>query len=308
MAKFEIQAIKGVIPALVTTFDEHENFDESRMRTLVRHLLKEGVDGFYLTGSTGEAFLMTLDERKRVVEVVMEEVAGQVPVIVHVGDIGTKKSIELAKHAYASGADAISSVTPFYWRFSETDIFNYYQDITASTPLPMIIYNISLAGLVSFDLVKKLATIEGVKGIKYTALSHFEIRKIKQELGEDFMVYSGSDEMAISGLSFGSDGIIGSFYNVIPELFLDLYRQFKAGNIQAAIVRQEQANRIILKAVEYDYIALMKRMLAWSGIDAGYSRKPFTNYFGEAEQNIRAIFKTMRDEHHLNDVQFMKNL
>ena len=251
---------------------------------------------------------MTIEERKRVVEVVMAEVAGQVPVIVHVGDIGTKKSIELAKHAYESGADAISSVTPFYWRFSDTDIFNYYKDITESTPLPMIIYNISLAGLVSFDLVKKLATIEGVKGIKYTASTHFEIRKIKQELGEDFMVYSGSDEMAISGLAFGSDGIIGSFYNVIPELFLDLYRQFKAGNFQAAVTRQEQANRIILKAVEYDYIALMKRMLAWSGIDAGYSRKPFTNYSGEMEQKIRTQFKEMRNEHLLTDVQFMKSL
>jgi N-acetylneuraminate lyase len=297
MAKFDIKAITGVIPALVTTFDENENFDEPRMRVLVRHLLQTGVNGFYLTGSTGEAFLMTIEERKRVVEVVMDEVAGLVPVIVHVGDIGTKKSIDLAKHAYEAGADAISSVTPFYWRFSETDIFHYYKDITESTPLPMIIYNISLAGLVSFDLVKKLASIEGVKGIKYTASTHFEIRKIKQELGEDFMVYSGSDEMAISGLTFGSDGIIGSFYNVIPELFIDLYRQFKAGNFQAAITRQE-----------YDYIALMKRMLAWSGIDAGFSRKPFTNYSGETEQKIRAQFKEMRNEHRLTDVQFMKNL
>lgn len=153
-----------------------------------------------------------------------------------------------------------------------------------------------------------MASIDGVQGIKYTALTHFEIQRIEQELGEDFMVYSGSDEMAISGLTFGSDGIIGSFYNVIPELFLDLYRQFKAGNIQAAIIQQEKANRIILKAVEYDYIALMKRMLAWSGVDAGYSRKPFTNYSGEMEQKIRAQFKVMRDEHHLTDVQFMKSL
>lgn len=308
MTRFDIQEIRGVIPALITPFDMDENFDEIMMRNLVNHLLKTGVNGFYLTGSTGETFLMTPDERKRVVEVVLDEVAGRVPVIVHVGDIGTKKSIELAKHAYAAGADAISSVTPFYWRFSETDIFNYYKDITDSTPLPMIIYNISLAGLVSFDLIKKLATIDGVKGIKYTASTHYEIQKIKQELGQKFIVYSGSDEMAISGLSYGADGIIGSFYNVIPELFIDLFRKFQTGNIAGAISRQEQANRIILKAVEYDYIALMKRMLAWGGLDAGFARRPFTNYTGQAELEIRELFKAMRDDYHLDDVNFMKQL
>lgn len=308
MAKFEIQEITGVIPALITPFDEHENFDETRMRNLVSHLLQAKVDGFYLTGSTGETFLMTLEERKRVVEVVMAEVAGQVPVIVHVGDIGTKKSIELAQHAYAAGADAISSVPPFYWKFSNDDIFSYYKDITESTPLPMIVYNIPLAGLFGYDMIKRLATIDGVKGIKYTASTHFEIQKIKQDLGQDFMVYSGSDEMAVSGLSFGSDGIIGSFYNVIPELFIDLYQKFHAGDIHAAIALQEQANRIILKAIEYDYIALMKRMLAWSGVDAGYARKPFTNYTGSQEQEIRDVFKAMRDTHQMSSVQFMKRL
>ncbi len=79
-------------------------------------------DGFYLTGSTGECFTMTAEERNLVVDTVIDQVKGRVPVIVHVGDIGTKKSIELAKHAYEAGADAISSVPPFYWKFRADDI------------------------------------------------------------------------------------------------------------------------------------------------------------------------------------------
>ncbi|WP_312641507.1 dihydrodipicolinate synthase family protein [Hydrogenoanaerobacterium sp.] len=308
MAKFDIKDITGVIPALITTFDEHENFDEQRMRTVTRHLLNEGVDGFYLTGSTGETFLMTPEERRRVVEVVVDEVQGKVPVIVHVGDIGTKKSIEHAKHAYEAGADAISSVPPFYWRFSEDNIYNYYKDITESTPLPMIIYNIPLAGLVGYDTIKRLATIEGVKGIKYTATTHFEIMKIKQELGQDFMIYSGADEMAVSGLAFGADGIIGSFYNVIPELFQDIYKLMKQGDVNRAREKQEIANKIILKAVSYDYLALMKRMMAWGGVDAGYARKPFTNYSGECEESIKAEFSTIKKENNITDIKFMKEL
>lgn len=308
MAKFEIKDITGVIPALITTFDEQENFDEKRMRLITRHLLDEGVDGFYLTGSTGETFLMTPEERRRVVEVVVDEVKGKVPVIVHVGDIGTKKSIEHAKHAYAVGADAISSVPPFYWRFSEDDIFGYYKDITESTPLPMIIYNIPLAGLVGYDTIKRLASIEGVKGIKYTATTHFEMMKIKQELGEDFMIYSGADEMAVSGLAFGADGIIGSFYNVIPELFQAIYQLMKQGDVKGAMEKQELANKIILKAVSYDYLALMKRMLAWEGLDAGYARKPFTNYSGEQEEHIKAEFRAMKNTNNVTGVKFMEKL
>jgi len=112
MAKFSDADLRGVIPALITPFDEQENFDEKRMRAVVDHLLNKGVNGLYLTGSTGEGFLMTPDERKQVVEVVVDQVAGRVPLISHIGAIGTKVSIDLAKHAEKAGVDALSSVPP----------------------------------------------------------------------------------------------------------------------------------------------------------------------------------------------------
>ncbi|MBN2656028.1 MAG: dihydrodipicolinate synthase family protein, partial [Spirochaetales bacterium] len=153
MAKYNVNEIKGVIPALVTTFDRDENFDEKRMRNLVEHLIGKGVDGLYLTGSTGEGFLMTPGERMKVVEVVVDQVNGRIPLIAHVGAIGTKISIDLAQQAASAGVDAISSVPPFYWKFGADDVFNYYKDITGSTDLPMIVYNIALAGLVGFEQV-----------------------------------------------------------------------------------------------------------------------------------------------------------
>ena len=227
MNKFDIKDFKGVIPAVLTVFDKDENIDELGMRQLVSYLIGKGVDGLYLTGSTGEGFTMSSEERKRVVEIVIDETKGRVPVVVHVGAIGTKLSIDLAKHAEEVGATGISSVPPFYWKFNENQIVKYYEDIANSCSLPMIVYNVPLVGLLGMNAIKRLAQIENVKGIKYTALSHYEITQIKDEIGDDFLVYSGCDEMSMSGLLAGADGIIGSFYNIMPELFINIYNYIK---------------------------------------------------------------------------------
>ena len=99
MSRFEMNQIRGVIPAMLTFFDKEENVDTDCTRRMVEFMLEHGADGFYLTGSTGECFTMTMEERNLVVDTVIDQVKGRVPVIVHVGDIGTKKSIELAEHA-----------------------------------------------------------------------------------------------------------------------------------------------------------------------------------------------------------------
>ncbi|MCF8002472.1 MAG: dihydrodipicolinate synthase family protein, partial [Halanaerobiales bacterium] len=239
MRNFELNEIKGVIPALMTVFDKDELLDEKNMRGLVSYLIDKGVNGLYLTGSTGEGFLMSLSERKKVVEIVIDETDGKVPIIVHVGAIGTKNSIELAQHAHQKGADAVSAVPPFYWEFQKEHIYKYYKDIAEATPLPMIIYNIHLAGMMGYESIKELSLIENVRGIKYTATSHHEISTIKDEIGEDFMVYSGSDEMALSGLVNGADGIIGSFYNLMPELFKVIYSAVKNNDLKTAKKNQQ---------------------------------------------------------------------
>lgn len=305
MVNFELNRIMGVIPALITPFDENENFDEKRMRNLVEHLLKKGIHGLYLTGSTGEGFLMTPDERKRVVEVVADQVNNRIPLIAHIGAIGTRISIDLAKHAADVGVDALSSVPPFFWKFDNESIFNYYRDITASTELPMIVYNIELAGLVGFELVKRLSTIEGVKGIKYTSTAHFEVMRMKEELGRDFLVYSGCDEMAMSGLSFGADGVIGSFYNLMPELFIAIYEALQNNDLKRAKEKQRVANIIIMHLSQKNYIGIMKRALSWMGVDAGYCRSPFSKYDLDDEAEMKKEFRFLKKKHGIIGVDFL---
>ncbi|ODT50988.1 dihydrodipicolinate synthase family protein [Devosia sp. 63-57] len=301
-----LSTIKGVLPALVTPFDENENFDEGRMRAIVDFLIGRGVDGLYVTGSTGEAFMMSPDERKRVLEVVTDEVKGRVPVIAHIGAISTHLSIDLARHAEKVGADALSSVPPFYWGFSQDQVVSYYTDITASTGLPMCAYNVPLAGLFGFDMIKRLAEIPGVEGIKYTAPTHHDIMRIKAEIGSDFVIYSGADEMAMSGLAFGADGIIGSFYNAIPEIYLALYAAVKAGDMAKAKALQEVGNAIIFFTLPRSPIAAIKRAMAWQGADAGYCRKPFGNFYSAAEEeSLKAEFRAFKAERGLTGVNFL---
>lgn len=309
MAKFEMKDMTGVIAAMITLFDEQENVDVKRTEDLVDFLLEQGIDGFYLTGSTGEGFLMTPEERKLVVETVVNRVAGRKPVIVHVGDIGTKKSIDLAKHAYEAGADAISSVPPFYWKFSQEDIYNYYKDISEATPLPMIVYNVPLAGLMGTDLLLRLCQMPNVKGLKFTGKDHDQMSHLKDVLGKDFIIYSGCDEMAFSGLSVGTDGIIGSFYNVMPELFKKIWDCVHNGDLKEGARLQKIGTEIILASIQYDYLALMRNMIRWQGVDAGYSRRPFRNYKEEELEDFKEELRAIAKRYQVTDeVNFLKFL
>jgi N-acetylneuraminate lyase len=307
MPRFAPTQIKGIIPALVTPFDENEGFDETRMRSCVRFLLGRNVNGLYLTGSTGEAFLMSPEERKRAVEVVVDEVAGRIPVIAHVGAIGTRVSIDLAQHAESTGVDAISSVPPFYYSFSQDQILSYYRDLTGSTGLPMIAYNIPLAGVMGLDLIKRIADISGVTGIKYTAATHHEIMRLKAEVGQHFRIYSGSDEMALSGFSFGADGLIGSFYNLIPEVFMSLNEAMATERIEDARNLQRVANTIIFFSLARNMFMVIKRAMAWQGADAGYCRRPIGSYVDLAwEERLKAEFRKLATDNDLEAAAFLK--
>lgn len=302
MKRYNITEIKGVIPATLTFFDENELVDERRTRDMIEFMLSTGVDGFYLTGSTGMCFTMTLEERKRVVEIVVDQVQGRVPIIVHVGDIGTKKSIELAQHAERVGADAISSVPPFYWKFGAENIYQYYKEIAESTSLPLIVYNIQLAGIMDKELLLRLSQIENVKGLKYTARSHDELGQLKDMLGAEFMIYSGCDEMAFSGLAFGADGIIGSFYNAIPEVFLSISKCVKENKIDEGIQLQKIANEFIFACLEYDFPSCLYQVLRWRNQDAGYGRKPFLQYTEEQLASLKSKLEEIQKQYPIKEL------
>ena len=280
-----IKDFRGVIPAVLTVFDRDENFDEQGTREFIRYLLSFNIGGLYLTGSTGEGFLQNSGERNRQVDIVMEEVNGKVPVVVHVGAIGTKETIALAKHAEKAGATGISSVPPFYFKFTEQQILGYYADVAGSTSLPMIVYNIPLAGMMNVETVKKLSEIENVWGIKYTGTALYEETLYRAACKEGFQIYGGCDELGASNMAVGVDGIIGSFYNVIPDLYEKIWDAVHKNDQMTAQKLQKEALEIIMAGLGTgSCMATLKVWLRTAGIPAGYARRPFNNFTPEEEE------------------------
>lgn len=303
MSKFTIKDFKGVIPASLSIFDINENLDIEATKKFTEFLLGFDIHGLYLTGSTGEGFLMKSEERMDAVKAVMEVAGDKVPVVVHVGNIGTKRTIELAKQAKEAGATAISSVPPFYWHFNSKQIFNYYKDIAEAVDLPMIIYNVPLAGMMSAEMIKELSQIENIKGVKYTNTDIYQIPLIKEAVGEDFMVYGGADELASSNLLVGVDGIVGSFYNLIPDLFVQIDQAIKNNEVGKAYDLQKNAVKIISYLVDGgNMVAGIKAVLREAGINAGYARKPFINFYDEDQRNLAKGLLDLANKNHMENI------
>ncbi len=309
MKTFDLENMNGVIPAMITSFNKDESINKEGIRKTVDYLVSQKVNGLYITGSTGETFLMSQQEKKNVIEIIVEEVNGRVPVIAHIGSIGTKITTELGEYAEKIGVDALSALPPFYYSFSNDEIFNYYKDISNSSNLPITVYNISHAHLMDLDMLKKLASIENIKGVKYTASTHFNFNKIKKEIGESFKIYSGMDEMALSGLMAGADGIIGSFYNLMPEMFVNIFQQVQKNRIIEAKKTQEKINTIILYALKKSGYPFIKMGLKWLNIDSGYVRRPFKSIIdSENEKIIEEELKILKTENDLSEIKFLENL
>ncbi|MBQ0125175.1 MAG: dihydrodipicolinate synthase family protein [Clostridiales bacterium] len=265
---------RGIMPALVSPVDENGKIKESAVREIMRWQLSQGVDGFYLSGSTGEGFLLRPEERMKLLETALEEAGSKAKIIVHTGAIDLPTTLELTRHASDAGADAVSSVSPIYFQYGEDEIFNYYKamaDAACGTPLLMYCYG---TGKLSFDMVKRLMSIDNIIGLKWTFQDYYTLIRIKNINGGNINVINGPDESLICGLAAGADAGIGTTYNVMPKLFVELYREFKAGNIENAMKIQKALTSVIEVMLKYQVIAAAKAMLCELGFDAGQCNKP----------------------------------
>ena len=267
--------LKGIMPALMTAFDTStESISKENTAALVKKLKSAGVNGFYVGGSSGEMVLCSVKERMELLETV-KEASGDLTVIAHTGAMSTADAILLSRHAESVGADAISSVTPLYYKYSFREIKHYYSRLCEAVSVPVIIYNIpALTGTaLDFRQLSELLSIDGVGGMKFTSSDFFLLNRLKQEF-PDKVFYNGCDEMLLSGLSAGADGGIGTTYNFMPEMFLSIYELFNNGRMKEANAVQSMANKIIAEIVSRGTLSASKQMINFSGLDYGVCREP----------------------------------
>ena len=278
-----LEKYKGVIPAFYACYDENGEISPERVRALTRYFVEKGVKGVYVNGSSGECIYQSVEDRKIVLENVMEEAKGRLTVIAHVACNNTKDSVELAKHAESLGVDAIAAIPPIYFHLPEHAIAHYWNDISDAAPnTDFVIYNIpQLAGVaLTMGLFEEMRKNPRVIGVKNSSMPVQDIQMFKQAAGEDYIIFNGPDEQFISGRVIGAEGGIGGTYGVMPELFLKMDELVRAGRMSEAMEIQYDVNAIIYKMCSahgnmYDVIkAILKKN---EDLDLGGVRKPLAS-------------------------------
>ena len=295
-----------IIPAVVTMFDKNGDFDEQAQRKIIRFLLDKKADGFYIGGATGEGFMMSAEERKRLIATCAEEINGKVPAIAYTGMNDTKNAIELSKFAEKCGADAVSSVPPSGFEFA--DIKKYYADIAASVDIPLVIYTNLTTRQLSIDEILEICSIPNCIGMKYTNHNHYLMRMLSLKMKDKF-IFSGADEMIGSSMIAGATGAIGSTYNLTPEIFMDLRDAFLAGDMKRFLRLNEACVCIVDALIRCNFMASMKALLKTMGIGDGVCREPRSSFNRSSQLDpILKEFKTIKEKYDIADVELFNAL
>lgn len=289
---------EGIYPPVITSFRDNGDLYESGIRNVIGYLMSEGVHGFFITGSYGSAILMTIEERKRVAEIIHKEVKERLPIITHVGEASTRVTIELAKHAEGLGSAAVAAVAPYYYSganaYDDGQIIRHFADIAASVRVPTFIYNNPRTSgyTLTSELLAKLVEV-GVLGMKdssgsFTLLGEFN--QAATRVNRNFACMSGSVGLMQPAYNIGIKGCISGTANAFPELTVALYRALEARDWMKSCELQNLviAERKIQSAGGFRPAGCYT-FLKLKGIDCGTVRRPWR------EPNDREA-RTMKEE------------
>ncbi|MDU8923494.1 dihydrodipicolinate synthase family protein [Pasteurellaceae bacterium LIM206] len=297
LAKYE-----GIIPAFYACYDKNGEISPEAVQQFTHYLIKKGVQGAYVNGSSGECIYLGVEERKRVLENVMAAADSKLTIIAHVACNNTRDSIELAKHAESLGVDAIAAIPPIYFRLPEYAVANYWNMISEAAPnTDFVIYNIpQLAGTaLTPSLYAQMRQNPRVIGVKNSSMPVQDIQIFASEGGDDYIVFNGPDEQFISGRVIGAKAGIGGTYGVMPDLFVKLNGLIESGDLATAKALQFSINNIIYKMLtgRGNLYAMIKEVLRINEqLDIGSVREPLTPLNNDdltiAKEVARLIVKT----------------
>lgn len=267
--------IEGIIPALYTSFTRKDALNLDSFRALIEYQIGGGVQGIWLAGGSGEGLLLSLDERKRLVEAAVEYADGRVLVFNHVGALTTKDAIDLAKYSEEVGVDAISAIPPFFYKPRPQEIILHYQNLAEATDLPLMAYHVpGLTNvMIDFDILTRLADIPNFVGLKYSDYNLHKLSRFLELKGGRLIVLEGNDEVLLPALLMGAHGGVGMSYSIMPEAYERMYIAYKEGNYEKAKNYQHRINHFIEILDRYS-LAGYKLTMKWLGIDCGEPRLP----------------------------------
>ena len=275
MGRFDFRPT-GVMPALVTPFNkDDESINEENLRNLVNNLIDQGVTGLVPVGTTGEFVNMTFEERLRVIEIVVDETNGRVPVIAGTGETGTKLVIDATKAATDIGADAAIIVTPYYLKPKAKGLYDHYFTIAEKTDIPLVLYNIPACTGVElpWTVVEDLVDIENFIAIKDSSGDYKYFSALLEKVSDKISVLIGWDENVLGALAGGAAGCILGSANVIPKIWLEIYDHVKNNRLQEAQTLQKKVQKLARMLINSGALGV-KECLNMMGVPVGTTRRP----------------------------------
>lgn len=296
-----IRRFHGIIPPLVTPLSDRDTLDDDGLQRLLERVIRGGVHGIFMLGTTGEAPSLSYRLRREFISRVCQLVNGRVPVLVGITDTSFVESVHLARHAAEAGAAAVVLSTPYYFPAGQTELTDYVQHIVEELPLPLVLYNMPSLTKVWFDLetLQKLSSIERIVGIKDSSgdLEYFGRLMSLRSLRPDWSIMIGPEAMLPQAMQLGGDGGVTGGGNIYPTLFVECYRAAAAGDT----ARVSELSRIIndLQKI-YDigkyasrFIKATKCSLSVLGVCDDFMAEPFHRFNPPERERVRAILETI---------------
>lgn len=286
--------INGIIVPLLTPMNADETINEKELRNQVNHQIDSGIHGVFPLGTNGEAYILSFDEKIKILQIVVDEVKGRVPVYAGTGCVSTKETIELSKKAEEIGVDILSVVTPYFASASQDELYNHFKEVADNVDLPIVLYNIPArsGNSIAPTTVEKLSEIENIVGVKDSSGNFDNILQYieKTRSRKDFAVLSGNDSLILWCLLAGGRGGIAGCANVFPTTMASIYNSYIDGDIEKAREYQDSI-RSFRNCFKFgNPNTIVKTAVSLLGFPVGKCRKPFSEV---SEEGIGAIKKVL---------------
>jgi 4-hydroxy-tetrahydrodipicolinate synthase len=286
----------GVGTALVTPFSRSGELDEKSVRRLGRRQIDAGIHFLVPNGTTGENPTLTLEERTRIVEILVDEANGQVPILAGAGGYNTKEVVHLADEMRKAGASGLLSVTPYYNKPTPDGLVQHYRAIADSTPLPIIVYNVPGRTGVNIDVntLVRLAAIPNVIGVKEASGNVTQVCEICKAVPSDFLVLSGDDALTLPIMAVGGRGVISVASNEIPREMAQMVDAVEQNDFAAARTIHSRIMPLMqINFVESNPVPVKAAMAAMGLLEEVY-RLPVTPPRPESREKILAVLNDLK--------------
>lgn len=283
----------GSITALVTPFKDGK-VDEAALRRLIDFQLENGINGVVPCGTTGESATLNYEEHDHVIEVVIDAVAGRVPVIAGTGSNSTSETIQLTAHARKAGADAALLIAPYYNKPTQQGLYEHYRRVAEEVDIPIMLYNVPGRTGVNLlpETVARLSEIESIVGIKEATGDLKQVSDVIEYSRKGFLVLSGDDFTTLPMLAIGGHGVISVTSNVMPKEISDMVRLFKEGRFDEATrlhFSLQALHRMMF--IETNPIPV-KTALAMMGMISEEFRLPLVRMAGANRVKLQGVLKS----------------